>query len=107
MNLAGAFKNEPGMGFKVLLKALSYPFRQIVDNSGGNGDLVYEDILRTDERDVGYDAVSGKYVNLMKEGIIDPAKVVREAIQNGASIASLLLTANSALSLDKINLSAK
>jgi chaperonin GroEL len=73
-------------------KALSAPSRQIAINAGEDGSLIVGKILEKDQYGFGFDAQSGEYGNLVAKGIIDPTKVVRAALQNGASIAGLLIT---------------
>jgi chaperonin GroEL len=79
-------------GVDIVRKALSYPCRQIAFNAGDDGSVVVGKILDKEEYNFGYDAQTGEYGNLMKKGIIDPAKVVRCALQDAASVAGLLLT---------------
>src|SRR5512138_3762481 len=79
-------------GVEIVRKAISAPARQIAINAGEDGSVIVGKILEKDQYTFGYDAQSGEYVNLMSKGIIDPAKVVRVAIQNAASIAALLIT---------------
>ena len=68
--------------------------RQIVDNAGEDGNVVASEILKNKEANYGYDARGGEYVDMVKKGIIDPTKVVRSALQNAASVATLLLTSD-------------
>ncbi len=86
-------KGDEKIGFDILAGALKSPTRQIVDNGGEDGDVIVEQILEK-EGNIGYDASAGKFVDLVKTGIIDPAKVVRLALQNAASVAGLMLTTN-------------
>ena len=79
-------------GVEIVRKALSWPARQIVINAGEDGSVVVSKILEKDDYSFGFDAQNGDYVNLMAEGIIDPTKVVRIALQDAASIAGLLIT---------------
>jgi chaperonin GroEL len=79
-------------GVDIVRKALSWPARQIAFNAGEDGSVVVGKILDKDQYNFGYDAQTGEYGNLMTKGIIDPAKVVRCALQDAASIAGLLLT---------------
>ncbi len=77
------------------------PIRQIADNCGIDGSVVADEV-REKPTHVGYDANSGKYVDMFKAGIIDPLKVVRTALQNAASIAALMLTTETMVTdLDK------
>ncbi len=89
-------KGEEKIGFDIVSKALPAPTRQIVDNSGDQGDVVVAQLLEKLEKDknIGYDANTGQFVNMFKAGIIDPAKVARTALQNAASVAGLMLTTN-------------
>jgi chaperonin GroEL len=65
-----------------------------VENAGENGDVVAKDVLAKKDKNYGYDARAGEYCDLVAKGIIDPAKVVRSALQNAASVATLLLTSD-------------
>ena len=79
------------MGNEIVKRALEAPIKQIAENCGLNGGVVLEKV-RTSSKGFGFDAKNEKYVNMIESGIIDPAKVTRAAIQNSASVASLLLT---------------
>ncbi len=79
-------------GIEIVKKALSWPARQIAINAGDDGSIVVGKILDKDTYAFGYDAQTGEYVNMVSKGIIDPTKVVRTALQDAASIASLLIT---------------
>jgi len=81
-------------GARIIEKALEAPMRQIVANAGEDGAVVVEN-AREKGKTFGYDALKCEYVDMFKAGIIDPAKVVRTALQNAASIAGLLLTTDS------------
>ncbi|MCL4386604.1 MAG: chaperonin GroEL [Cyanobacteria bacterium] len=78
-------------GAMIVVKALEEPLRQIANNAGLEGSVVVEKV-RTLPDGEGFDALTGKYVNMIEAGIIDPAKVTRSALQNAASVAALLLT---------------
>jgi chaperonin GroEL len=84
-------------GVDIVRRALSAPLRQIAENAGYDGSVVLQKVVES-EHDVGFDAEKGEYVDMMKAGIIDPAKVVRCAIQNAASIATLLLSTDAIIS---------
>jgi len=84
-------KGDEKIGADIMAKAMLAPTAQIVANTGQDGQVVVADILERGGN-VGYDAATGQYVDMVKAGIIDPAKVSRTALQNAASIASLLLT---------------
>src|ERR1700694_4245710 len=79
-------------GVDIVRKALSWPARQIALNAGEDGSVVVGKILDKDQYNYGFDAQNGEYGNLLTKGIIDPAKVVRCALQDAASIAGLLIT---------------
>jgi chaperonin GroEL len=84
-------KGDEKIGVDIVLRALTAPTRQIVQNTGEDGDVVVAEILEKGAN-IGYDAATGKFVDMIAEGIIDPAKVSRTALQNAASVASVLLT---------------
>jgi chaperonin GroEL len=79
-------------GVQIVLKALEAPIRQIVENSGVEGSIVVGKILENKSQTFGFNAQTEAYVDLIEAGIIDPAKVVRTALQDAASIASLIVT---------------
>jgi chaperonin GroEL len=79
-------------GVEIVRKALSWPARQIAINSGEDGSVVVGKILENDAYAFGFDAQNGVYGNLVSKGIIDPTKVVRQALQGAASVAALLIT---------------
>ncbi|KHE90474.1 MAG: chaperonin GroEL [Candidatus Scalindua rubra] len=84
-------KGDEAVGVDIVRRALSAPLSQIVENAGGNPPIVVENVSNA-EGNQGYDASSDKYCDMVNQGIVDPTKVVRTAIQNAASIATLLLT---------------
>src|SRR5690348_5546981 len=79
-------------GINIVLKALESPVRQIAENSGVEGSIVVGKILENKSETYGFDAQNEEYVDLVEKGIIDPAKVVRAALQDAASVAGLLVT---------------
>jgi len=79
-------------GVEIVKKAITWPARQIAINSGEDGSVVVGKILENDTYAYGFDAQTGEFGNLVTKGIIDPTKVVRIALQDGASIAGLLIT---------------
>ncbi len=88
--------DEEQNGFRIVLRAMEEPMRQIASNAGLDGSVIaYE--AKSKDAGIGYDAAKGDWVNLVSTGIIDPAKVTRSALQNAASIASLLLTTECAI----------
>ncbi|KAF2955924.1 chaperonin GroEL [Marinitoga sp. 38H-ov] len=80
------------IGAKVVYNALEAPIRQIAKNAGVDGAIIIDRVLSKDTPSYGYDALHDDYVDMFEKGIIDPAKVTRSAVQNAASIASMLLT---------------
>jgi len=87
-------KGDEQIGFEIIAQALRKPTMQIADNSGEHGDVIAAKLLeRLDsEKNVGYDANKGEFVDMLKAGIVDPAKVVRTALETAASVAGLMLT---------------
>ena len=79
-------------GINIVLKALEAPIRQIVENAGVEGSIVVGKILANKSQTYGFDAQTEQYVDMLSAGIVDPAKVVRVALQDAASIAGLMIT---------------
>jgi chaperonin GroEL len=79
-------------GINIVLKALEAPLRQIAENSGHEGSIVVNKILENKSETYGFDAQTEDYVDMFDKGIVDPAKVVRAALQDAASVAGLLVT---------------
>jgi chaperonin GroEL len=94
-----AFKVEGdvNIGINIIKRALEEPLRQIVTNTGLEGSIVVEKV-KEKEKGQGFNALTEKYENLVKGGVIDPAKVVRIALQNASSIAGLLLNTEGLIS---------
>jgi chaperonin GroEL len=97
--LIGTLSGDEKTGAKIVLRALEEPLRQIVDNAGEEGAVVVAKVLEGKDKEkdpfnphYGYNALTGKFEDLVKAGVIDPTKVTRTALQNAASIAALLLT---------------
>lgn len=88
--------SEEEVAIRILRRALEEPMRQIANNAGVDGAVVIEQIKNSD-KGVGYNAANGKYVNMIKEGIIDPVKVTRSALENAVSVAALVLTTEAAV----------
>ncbi len=82
-------------GVKIVIKALEEPVRQIATNAGFDGGVVVDKILSSGKLGYGFDAYNEVYVDMMSAGIVDPTKVTRSALQNAASIASVILTTES------------
>ena len=83
---------EQNVGIKIVRRALQAPCRQIAENAGSDGAVVVGKLLEQKSVTFGFNAQTGKYTDLPKDGVIDPAKVVRAALEDAASIASLLIT---------------
>lgn len=81
-------------GVAIILKALEEPVRQIAANAGLEGSVIVEKV-KSSPSGVGFDALNEQYVNMLESGIVDPAKVTRSALQNAASVASMILTTES------------
>ncbi|NLU53598.1 MAG: chaperonin GroEL [Clostridiaceae bacterium] len=81
-------------GAQIVARALEEPLRQIAANAGLEGSVILEKVS-TSEVGIGFDAISEQYVNMIEKGIVDPAKVTRSALQNAASVASMVLTTES------------
>ena len=84
--------NDQSVGVSIVRRALEAPVRQIAENAGVDGAVVAGKLLEGKGGSFGFDAQSEKYTDLVKAGIVDPTKVVRTALQDAASIASLLIT---------------
>ena len=80
------------IGINIVRKAIQVPARQIADNAGEDGAVIVGKMMESKDTDWGFDAQKGEFTNLVKAGIIDPAKVVRSALQNAGSVAGLLIT---------------
>jgi chaperonin GroEL len=83
-------------GIRIVAQALKAPLKQIAHNSGWDGSMVVSE-TQNKPKEIGFDAVSGKFVNLLENGIIDSTKVLRLALQNATSIAGLMLTTRTLL----------
>ena len=83
--------DDEKLGARMIEKALEAPIRQIAYNSGVEGAVIIDKIMSL-EKGMGYDALNDKYVDMKKNGIVDPTKVTRSALQNAASIASMIIT---------------
>ncbi|MEY4395798.1 MAG: chaperonin GroEL [Gemmataceae bacterium] len=81
-------------GYNIVVRACKAPIQQISNNAGKDGAVVMSKVLEEKESTFGYDARNDEYVDMVKQGIIDPTKVVRSALQNAASVSTLLLTSD-------------
>ncbi len=89
---ADKYTSDIRTGIEIVARALSAPLKLIAENAGFSGEVVVEKVLSYNDNTTGFNAESGKYEDLRKSGIIDPAKVTRSAIQNAASIGAMFLT---------------
>ena len=87
-----AANDDQQSGIDIVRRALRAPARQIADNAGEDGAWIVGKLLESDDYNWGFNAATGEYQDLVKAGVIDPAKVVRTALQDAASVASLLIT---------------
>lgn len=90
----GLPNDEQKMGADIVKRALPYSLKLIANNAGDNGSVVMQRVLESDDLNFGYNAATGEYTDLMKAGIIDPAKVIRCALENAASVAKTFLTSD-------------
>ena len=84
--------DDQRFGIEIVRKAIAAPLRQISENAGEDGAVILGKVLDNDEYNFGFDAQTGEFKDLVKAGIIDPTKVVRTALQDASSVASLLIT---------------
>lgn len=82
-------------GVSIVLRALEEPIRQIAANAGIEGSIIVEKVRENESKSFGYDAYQDKFIDMIEAGILDPTKVTRSALQNAASVASMLLTTES------------
>jgi len=93
---ASTLTEDEKVGFRIVKRALEEPIRQIADNAGVDGSVI-ADKAKNEKKGVGYNAYTGEWVDMMKAGVIDPAKVTRSALMNAASVAGMLLTTECAI----------
>jgi chaperonin GroEL len=88
--------DDENLGVSILRRSLDAPMRKIAANAGQDGAVIIDSVRRaqTEKQDtmIGYDVMTGDFVNMITDGIIDPAKVTRGALENAASIAAMILT---------------
>ena len=92
--VASKLEGDEKTGANIISMALEAPLRRIVENAGLEGSVIV-DRVRNEKKGIGFDALSEQYVDMVKSGILDPAKVTRSALQNATSVASTLLTTES------------
>ena len=90
-----AVEGDEKTGVRIVLKALEEPVRQIAANAGFDGGVVVDKIMNSGKTGYGFDAYNETYCDMVASGIVDPTKVTRCALQNAASIASVILTTES------------
>jgi chaperonin GroEL len=88
--------DDEKIGFRILTAALDVPLRAIAHNAGAKSDVIIERV-KSEKDNFGYDALRNEYTDMIKTGIVDPAKVTRSALENAASVASMLLTTEAAV----------
>lgn len=93
--LAESLDGDEKTGARIVLKALEAPVRQISENAGLEGSVIVDKIVRSRKPGYGFDAYKGEYCDMIPAGIVDPTKVTRSALQNAASVASMVLTTES------------
>ncbi len=98
--LAESADGDRAIGINLVYEALAAPTWQISANAGADGDEVISKILSNDDENFGYNARSGEYVNMVETGILDPAKVTRNALESAGSIAGLVLTTETLIADD-------
>jgi chaperonin GroEL len=88
--------DDAQVGVTIVRKALEVPLRKIAENAGKDGSVILQDVRRAQESEknlnLGYNVISEQFVDMVKDGVIDPAKVTRGALENAASIAAMILT---------------
>ncbi len=93
--LAGELSGDEKTGAAIIAKALKAPIMQIAANAGLEGAVILNEVVSNPEANYGFDAANGKYGDMIKLGIVDPTKVCRSAIENAASVSSMVLTTES------------
>ncbi len=95
-NLDGEDNEETRVGINIVKKALEAPIRKLAQNAGQDGSVIIDTVRRTavdkKNKNIGYNVLTGEYTDMIQAGVIDPVKVVRGALENAASIASMILT---------------
>jgi chaperonin GroEL len=84
--------HDQDIGIQIALRAMEEPLRQIVQNAGIEGSVVFHKVAESKDNNYGYNAATGEYGDMLKMGILDPTKVTRTALQNAASVAGLMIT---------------
>jgi chaperonin GroEL len=97
-NKEGEGDPDEQIGVTIVRRALEEPLRQIVQNAGKEGAVIVEKVRSSKDPNYGYNAATENFEDLVKAGVVDPAKVTRTALQNAASIAGLMLTTEAMVS---------
>ena len=105
--LLGETDGDEKTGVKIVLKALEAPIRQIAYNAGLEGSVIIDKILAEGKANYGFDAYNEVYVDMIEAGIVDPTKVTRSALQNAASVASMVLTTETLVAENRDDAKAK
>ena len=88
-------------GIKIVIECLKVPFKQIINNTGTSADVILEKVFNSNNKNYGWDSRQGKYVDMIKEGILDPHKVVRISVENSISVACNLISIGCAMVQDE------
>ena len=97
--LAETVAGDQRIGVQIIAKAITFPLRQIAENAGKEGAIILQKVLDLPTNE-GYDALNDRFIDMLKNGILDPKKVTRLALENAASIASMLLTTEATIAED-------
>lgn len=95
-----ATNHDQQLGINIIAAAVQSPFRTIINNAGGSPDVILNEVTKRG-KNIGYNALNGEYVDMLKAGIIDPTKVSRLALEHAASVAGLLLTTECVITDEK------
>ena len=101
--LLNALDGDEKLGVEIVMRAVQYPIKQIIDNAGLNSAVIINNIENQEADNYGFDVHKEQYVDMLLNGIIDPAKVTKSALQNALSVASLVLTTEVLVANDKEN----
>ena len=99
----GHLEGDEAIGAAIVLRAIKAPLKQIAINAGYDAGVVANEVEKSDNENLGFNAASGQYVDMFESGIVDPAKVERVAMQNAVSVASLLLTTEATVTDIKVD----
>ena len=91
----GTLEGDEKTGANVILKAVEAPLKQIANNAGLDGSVILHEVLKSNKANYGFNALTNEYTDMVEDGIIDPTKVTRSALENAASVASVFLTTES------------